>query len=309
MRYAVIGLLVAGCTAPNPGVGDDAGADLAEPGDLAAGGCTRDTDCKGSRICENGKCVEPPDAAQPADLATGPDLTPPADLAPGADLAPAADLAELPDLSRPDLAQPDLVAGPDLLPAPDLAPAADLAGPADLAPGPDLCACPPIANGVGYCTNGGCAPMCDVGFADCNNKVGDGCEADLRFDATNCGGCGKACPAPANATTTCAASMCGFTCKAGFGNCDNQAANGCESPLSTDKNNCGSCGKTCSNNNIAPSCAAGVCSGACNFGFSDCDGNKQTNGCETNTWADAKNCGKCGNACLNGRTCVNGVCQ
>ena len=35
--------------------------------------------------------------------------------------------------------------------------------------------------------------------------------------------------------------------------------------------------------NIAvPACTNGLCSGQCNQAFADCDGNKQTNGCEGN---------------------------
>jgi hypothetical protein len=48
--------------------------------------------------------------------------------------------------------------------------------------------------------------------------------------------------------------------------------------------------------NAAPACKAGICSFACNDGFSDCDGNPQ-NGCEANSGSDVANCGACGRVC------------
>lgn len=45
--------------------------------------------------------------------------------------------------------------------------------------------------------------------------------------------------------------------------------------------NCGGCAIACSTNHIAPTCTAGACDGVCAAGYSDCDGDKRTNGCET----------------------------
>jgi hypothetical protein len=56
-------------------------------------------------------------------------------------------------------------------------------------------------------------------------------------------------------------------------------------------------------------CGAGVCDGTCAAGYADCDGNKQSNGCETNTLTDKNNCGNCGNVCPAGEACANGACQ
>jgi hypothetical protein len=53
--------------------------------------------------------------------------------------------------------------------------------------------CPPRANASSACTAGACALSCNVGFLDCNRSIGDGCEADVRSDARNCGACGMAC--------------------------------------------------------------------------------------------------------------------
>ena len=100
-----------------------------------------------------------------------------------------------------------------------------------------------VANGTATCAKGTCAiGDCGAGFADCNGKAADGCEADLRTDVGNCGKCGVAC-ATTHASATCAASKCVLACAAGFADCDANPANGCEVDLAHDPKNCGACGK------------------------------------------------------------------
>ena len=108
--------------------------------------------------------------------------------------------------------------------------------------------------GVGLC-NGACAQ----GFADCNNdKKTDGCEQNIDSNVNNCGACNMVCPGVANGVPACRNSLCGIgQCNANFGDCDRQAANGCETALLTDVNNCGACGNVCPQN--LPRCIAGVC--------------------------------------------------
>jgi hypothetical protein len=64
----------------------------------------------------------------------------------------------------------------------------------------------------------------------------------------------------------------------------------------------------CSHYHISPACGGGTCNGACDPGFADCNGNKQTDGCEINVASDPNNCGTCGNVCGRGMICTNGVC-
>src|SRR5204862_237291 len=56
----------------------------------------------------------------------------------------------------------------------------------------------------------------------------------------------------------------------------------------------------------------GVCTGACDAGFADCNGNKQSDGCETNVSANAAACGACNGACstnhIGAPACANGLC-
>jgi hypothetical protein len=69
----------------------------------------------------------------------------------------------------------------------------------DLSSNPEFCggcghSCPQVANGQRGCKNGVCGiGACNPGFADCNLKPNDGCEANLATDDMNCGGCGLAC--------------------------------------------------------------------------------------------------------------------
>ena len=98
---------------------------------------------------------------------------------------------------------------------------------------------------------------------------------------------------------TCSGGVC--ACDAGFGDCDNNGANGCETDLSTSQANCGACGQSCNNG----ACMAGSC--ACSGGFADCDGNP-ANGCEVDLQTDGTACGACGHDCLGG-TCSSGSCM
>lgn len=87
------------------------------------------------------------------------------------------------------------------------------------------------------------------------------------------GGCCAAsdCPAPANATATCADGVCGFACDAGFADCDGDPANGCEADLSSAET-CGSCANDCTVANGTGACGdGGVCAiASCDAGFIQC---------------------------------------
>ncbi len=108
--------------------------------------------------------------------------------------------------------------------------------------------------GTATCTSGTCGIICDSGKADCTS--GPGCETTLGT-LSDCLGCGDSCPAaPANATSVCLGSGCGFTCNATWGNCDGNDGNGCEHDINNDPLNCGACGKSC----YGGTCNSGVCS-------------------------------------------------
>ena len=110
-------------------------------------------------------------------------------------------------------------------------------------------------NGSGACVSGACVSFCNPGRADCNGGA-DGCETNTATSVSNCGACGVTCSA-ANATSGCDAGACTVAaCDADFGDCDMNAANGCESTLLDDTMNCGACGNVCAGSTL---CVAGTC--------------------------------------------------
>jgi hypothetical protein len=101
-------------------------------------------------------------------------------------------------------------------------------------------------------------------------------------------------------------------CPYGFGNCDGNDANGCETGLLNDVVHCGSCVKQCNLTSAIAACSAGQCVvQSCLSGKGNCDGN-DANGCETNVTNNLQHCGTCGNVCaLQHATaaCTSGTCK
>jgi hypothetical protein len=166
--------------------------------------------------------------------------------------------------------------------------------------------CPTPAHAVATCAGGQCGFVCNSGFADCNGNPADGCETNLSTDVNHCGSCATVCSAN-NGAPSCVNGTCQITCNSGFGDCNGNPADGCETTLSSDPNNCGACGHVCSANNGTPMCTSGQCRFICNPGFADCNGNP-ADGCETNVFTDVNNCGACGRQCAPGQSCSGGVC-
>ncbi len=165
-------------------------------------------------------------------------------------------------------------------------------------------------NGSPYCVSGACKIACNPGYGDCDNNPNNGCETSTTTDKSNCGSCGTVCSS-ANGTTTCTGGKCVPVCNSGYGDCDGNPDNGCETNLKTTTADCGACGAPCVNPNGTTSCVAGACVPSCSAGTTDCDGNSR-NGCETITASDPNNCGGCGIKCVNANgatSCVNGVCM
>jgi hypothetical protein len=150
-----------------------------------------------------------------------------------------------------------------------------------------------------------CTPSCNTGFGNCDNNANNGCETSLTTDPAHCGSCTNVCSS-ANGTPSCSSTGCSIGCFSGFGNCDGQINNGCETNLNTSASNCGTCGYACNGTNGVATCALGGCSLTCNPGYGNCDGNAQGNGCEVNLLTDPKNCGTCGKVCAG--NCNNGTC-
>ncbi|MEZ4409823.1 MAG: hypothetical protein R3A52_25625 [Polyangiales bacterium] len=163
------------------------------------------------------------------------------------------------------------------------------------------------------CFAGACTPEfmcngglpCPPGATCCTNRC-----VGLQSDASNCGACGRVCPAGA----VCTDGLCrrptpgcgdGPACAAGEACCDAACVD-----VSGDARNCGACGRVCpAPANTRVSCRASACvNDGCAMGFADCNG-VAMDGCEVNTQTDTANCGACGNACPAGRACRAGACD
>jgi hypothetical protein len=166
-----------------------------------------------------------------------------------------------------------------------------------------------LANATAACTMGQCAvAMCAAGFGDCDGNAANGCETNTGTSVSHCGACGTVCMGADNATPACAAGRCGFTCAAGFADCDGSAANGCEVNTTNTPSHCGACGRACAVPNGTAGCAMSQCTVArCNAGFADCNGDDD-DGCETATVSNNTACGACGVRCAAGQVCAAGAC-
>ncbi len=151
-------------------------------------------------------------------------------------------------------------------------------------------------------------PACAADYGDCDGNPANGCETYLRSNRTHCGACGNLCVSPANAAAICNGGVCSSLCSPGFGNCDGDLANGCETNTNTTAAHCGACGRGCTTWPFTvPACASGACLLVCASDRANCDG-QEGNGCEVDTRTSATHCGGCGRACAAGETCVTGVC-
>jgi hypothetical protein len=151
------------------------------------------------------------------------------------------------------------------------------------------------------------APACAAGRILCDGRCVD------PADPEHCGACDTRC----TADTRCAADDAGVrrcapsACAAGFGDCDGNAANGCEASLATSAAHCGACGRPCAPANATGGCSGGRCLvTACAEGFGDCDGDA-SNGCEIDLQRDPVHCGACGTRCAAANAtlaCTAGAC-
>jgi len=90
----------------------------------------------------------------------------------------------------------------------------------------------------------------------------------------------------------------GIACPMGLGDCDGNAANGCEVDFRSNPDHCGGCGMACLRApQIIRACRSSVCDAPrCASGRGDCN-NDLADGCEVNITTDNRNCGACGRAC------------
>ncbi|MSP60179.1 MAG: hypothetical protein EXR72_07520 [Myxococcales bacterium] len=148
---------------------------------------------------------------------------------------------------------------------------------------------------------------CPNGSKCCNKLC-----ASVAADPQNCGACGNVCKG-VHAQAMCAAGKCALAgkCDSGWGDCNANPADGCETNLHVDPNNCVMCGTKCAVPGAISACADGCYATACTWGFDDCN-NDPMDGCEVPVLMDGKNCGGCGKSCMNlpnaSAGCMNGAC-
>jgi hypothetical protein len=168
-----------------------------------------------------------------------------------------------------------------------------------------------LQNATAACVQGSCAiATCKPGYLDCDGSPANGCEIDGKYDPNDCGSCGHTCTLPPS-KPVCENGGCfvpGY-CTTFLADCDGIPANGCETSVAFDVNNCGMCYFVCTVPNATPACTWGKCTiGMCNPGYLDCNASP-SDGCEVDGQTDPGNCGMCGNACAAGHLCVGGACN
>jgi hypothetical protein len=171
--------------------------------------------------------------------------------------------------------------------------------------------CEPMDGLEPYCSDDGVCGWsdCEAGTGNCLGNPDGSCEQNLRTDIEHCGRCGGLCTVQ-NGTPDCEDGVCIVDdCEAGYDNCNDEEedggyADGCETNLLNDEDNCGSCGNACSAEHGTATCVSGKCQiESCEAGYDNCDDGAEdggyADGCETETASDKENCGGCGEMGVN----------
>lgn len=194
------------------------------------------------------------------------------------------------------------------------------------------CQAPQVCGGQGSPNQCGCLPKtCAQLGASCGEvEAGCGYAIDCGTCPAGivCGGagvpnqCACTCSLP-HATTSCLDGDCAIaSCDAGWGDCDGEASNGCETDLENDPTHCGTCATSCDDGNactVGDACQSGTCvpgpavtctappNTACYNAAGTC--NPASGACQYQTKADNTSCGTttCGgwSACSWNGECSN----
>ena len=162
----------------------------------------------------------------------------------------------------------------------------------------------------GACVCGATGGACGPGTQCCGDAPGGAC-ADTQTSSLHCGSCRTDCTsligARQNVAPGCAAGVCVYACLSSFGDCDDNAGNGCETDTASSLAHCGSCGRACSRGlgqlGVAPTCTGGGCLHPCLVGRRNCSSGvasplfgEDADGCET-VLGSVSSCLDCGDVC------------
>lgn len=150
--------------------------------------------------------------------------------------------------------------------------------------GDDDCYSPAVQcfNPQGSCVGGVCTHDPRPAGEPCDDA--DPCTEDDTCDGVGgCVGNDLECTAPNATAGVCNAGVCeGASCTAGFGDCNGDMNDGCETALSS-ATDCGACGQPCTAGpNATANCSSGSCERACQSPYENCDSD-WGNGCEVPT--------------------------
>lgn len=159
----------------------------------------------------------------------------------------------------------------------------------------------------------GTPPEADAGEEDTSDPCGPGMRTcngtcvSVTDPAYGCGTC-TPCSIP-RGTAACQAGKCVLhACDTGYGDCNQDVADGCEADLSQ-PTTCGGCGGACPP--ASPVCVASGATYACSNGCGPASPMRCGDTC-VNPLTSIKHCGGCGNECPPvadaTATCTNGVC-
>ncbi|MBX3127789.1 MAG: hypothetical protein KF718_13780 [Polyangiaceae bacterium] len=164
-------------------------------------------------------------------------------------------------------------------------------------------------NGIAGCLLGNCVIVCTPPWRNCDNNADNGCEINSHTNLAHCGGCNSPCQLQNVNGPKCVGGSCDYdSCQNGWGDCDNNRANGCERNLTNSKGHCGTCNNACQDPQGGTAvCSNGACASSCGAPQTLC-----TNACY-NLTSDVSNCGSCGNGCTTTKpnatpACSNGSC-
>lgn len=133
----------------------------------------------------------------------------------------------------------------------------------------------------GTCVDQSCTFAPKLAGVPCDD--GDACtDQDVCNGVGGCLGAPAACAVP-NGSGTCNAGVCGdVVCDGGWGDCNGEDGDGCETPLDS-ASDCGECGTPCNAGaHASASCNGGQCMRSCTAPWENCD-DDWGNGCEIPT--------------------------